>query len=72
MKDHLSPGQIEIARDIADDLTVKVIAAKRCVSVQYIHQCVDQIVLRWNLDPTRNTMTQIARRYREITSATAA
>lgn len=58
----LTPRQLEVALLIAEDFTVKQIATKLAVTVFTVHNHVDHIVHVWDLDPTRDAKTQIAKR----------
>jgi DNA-binding NarL/FixJ family response regulator len=63
--DGLTPRQLEVARLIADCLTVKQIAATLHVTRQSIEDHVEAIVVAWQLDTGRDVAIQIALRYKQ-------
>lgn len=79
MKIHgLTDRQLEVAALVARGLTVKEIALAlqnsegEALSPYTVHFHIDRIVLAWDLDPARDARIQIALRYTQLSSATAA
>jgi DNA-binding NarL/FixJ family response regulator len=62
VKTDLSPREWEVARLVADCLKVPDIAERMGVTETQVHRLIDQVVVKWNLDPTRDARAQIVKR----------
>lgn len=60
--DGLTFRQLEVARLVADCLTVKQVATTLGISARAVHRHIETIAYRWQLDPTKDTLAQIVKR----------